>query len=334
MKLATLSDGSRDGRLVVVSRDLKRAAPAHNIAPNLLDAIYRWNAVKPDLCELHARLEDGRADADFAFDETAALSPLPRTFQWLDGSCFKNHLRLMDLATGRPVEPAQNSPYPLMYQGMSDEFFPPRGDVALPREEDDIDFEGEVAVVIDETPMGVTAEEAKAHVKLIMLANDWSCRAFVKREISIGFGWIQAKTSSAFSPVAVTPDELGVKWNGKVCLPLRIQRNGELFGRPNAEQMSFSFYDLIAHAAHTRKLAAGTIIGSGTVSNPNYHEVGSACIAERRSIEMIEQGEPSTGYLRFGDRVRVEMLDNDGRSIFGAIDQRVVRYVRDGAAPA
>jgi fumarylacetoacetate (FAA) hydrolase len=327
MKLATLRNGSRDGRLVVVSRDLARAASAEAIAPSLLEAMYNWSEVEPGLRALHADLEAGRGDA-FPFDEQAALSPLPRSFQWLDGSCYKNHLRLMDLATGRPVEPAQNSPYPLMYQGMSDEFYAPRGDVALPREEDDIDFEGEVAVIIDETPMGVTADQAAQHVKLILLCNDVSCRAFVKREIGIGFGWIHAKASSTFSPVAATPDELGDKWDGRVHLPLCVTWNDKLFGRANAGQMSFSFYDLIAHAAHTRKLAAGTIIGSGTVSNPNYHEVGSSCIAERRSIETIEQGKPVTGYMRFGDRIRMEMLDGEGRSIFGAIDQKIARYAR------
>jgi fumarylacetoacetate (FAA) hydrolase len=327
MKLATLGNGSRDGELVVVSRDLERAASAKAIAPNLLDAMARWNEVEPRLRALHADLEAGRIEA-FVFDEQATLSPLPRSFQWLDGSCYKNHLRLMDMATGRPVEPAQNSTFPLMYQGMSDEFYAPRGDVALPREEDDIDFEGEVAIIIDETPMGVTPEEAKAHVKLILLCNDVSCRAFVKREIGIGFGWIHAKASSTFSPIAVSPDELGDKWNGRVHLPLRVTWNDKLFGQANAGQMSFSFYDLIAHAAHTRKLAAGTIIGSGTVSNPNYHEVGSSCIAERRSIETIEQGKPSTNYMRFGDRIRMEMLDDEGRSIFGAIDQKIVRYAR------
>lgn len=328
MKLATLRNGSRDGALVVVSRDLTRAASAAAIAPSLLDAMFRWSDVEPSLRALHAALEAGDLDQAFAFDESTALSPLPRCFQWLDGSCFKNHLRLMATATGRPVESAQNSPYPLMYQGMSDEFYAPHGDVALPREEDDIDFEGEVAVIIDETPMGVTPEEAKAHVKLILLANDVSCRAFVKREISTGFGWMHAKPSSTFSPVAATPDELGDQWDGRVHLPLRVTWNGELFGRPDAGEMSFSFYDLIAHAAHTRKLVAGTIIGSGTVSNPNYHEVGSACIAERRSIEMIEQGKPVTGYMRFGDRIRMEMLDKAGRSVFGAIDQKIVRYSR------
>lgn len=328
MKLASLPNGTRDGELVVVSRDLSRAASASAIAPNLLNAMERWSEVEPALRALHADLEAGRIAKAFAFDQAKALSPLPRSFQWLDGSCFKNHLRLMDTATGRPIEPAQNSLLPLMYQGMSDDFYRPQGDYALPREEDDIDFEGEVAIVVDETPMGVTPEEAKKYVRLIMLCNDVSCRAFVKREISIGFGWVHAKASTAFSPVAATPDELGEAWNGRVLLPLHVKRDGQLFGKPDASQMSFSFYDLIAHAAHTRKLVAGTIIGSGTVSNAEYKQVGSACIAERRSIETIETGKASTGYLKFGERVGMEMFDAAGRSIFGAIDQRLVRYER------
>ena len=328
MKVASLKNGTRDGALVVVSCDLARAAYAASIAPTLLDAIERWDEAEPRLRDLHAALEAGKLPDAFAFDQELAASPLPRAFQWLDGSCFKNHLRLMDLATGRPVEAAQNSLYPLMYQGMSDGFYAPRADIALPREEDDIDFEGEVAIVVDDTPMGVTPEEAKQHVKLVMIANDVSCRAFVKREISIGFGWIHAKPSSTFSPTAATPDKLGSAWDGRVRLPLHVTWNGVLFGHPDASQMSFSFYDLIAHAAHTRKLAAGTIIGSGTVSNAEYQSVGSACIAERRSIEMIEQGKAVTNYLRFGDRVGVEMFDVEGRSLFGAIDNRIIRYAR------
>ena len=328
MKLATLRNGARDGQLVVVSRDLERAASAAQIAPNLISAMERRREVEPALRALHSELEAGRIADTFRFDPEAALSPLPRTYQWLDGSCFKNHLRLMDTATGRPIEPAQNSTQPLMYQGMSDDFYAPRGDVALPREEDDIDFEGEIAVIVDETPMGVTAAEALAHIRLILIANDVSCRAFVKREISIGFGWVHAKPSSTFSPVAVSPDELGSAWDGKLHLPLHVTLNGKEFGRPDASQMSFSFPDLVAHAAHTRKLAAGTIIGSGTVSNAEYKTVGSACIAERRSIETIETGKASTPYMRFGDRIRMEVFDPQGRSIFGAIDQKIVRYIK------
>ena len=326
MKLATIPNGTRDGELVVVSADLTTAVSAKAIAPNLLAAMENWTAVEPRLRAIAGDLAAGRAAGTFAFDQATALSPLPRSFQWIDGSCFKNHLFLMATATGRDPEIEMNSPFPLMYQGMSDDFYRPQGDIALPREEDNIDFEAEVGIVLDEVPMGTTAAEAARYVRLVLLINDVSCRAFVKREITIGFGWMNAKPSPAFSPVAVTPDELGAAWTGKVELPIRIDWNGQRFGEPNGREMSYTFHDLIEHAARTRKLAAGTIIGSGTVSNADYKRVGSACIAERRSIETIEYGEPRTGFMKFGDRVRIEMFDADGASIFGAIDQKVVRY--------
>lgn len=325
MKLATIPDGTRDGGLVIVSRDLTTAVSAKAIAPNLLTAMENWSDCEAALRALSAALREDRAPGIFDFDQSKALSPLPRSFQWLDGSCFKNHLRLMSMGMGRDPAIEMNSPVPLMYQGMSDDFYPPFGDIALPREEDGIDFEAEVGIILDETPMGTTAAEAAGHVKLIMLLNDVSLRSFVKREFSTGFGWIHSKTRTAFSPAAVTPDGLGAAWDGKLHLPLRVTWNGKRFGEPNAGEMSFSFYDLIAHAAHTRKLAAGTIIGSGTVSNAAFASVGSACIAERRSIEMIEQGAAKTEYMRFGDTVRIEALDAGGASVFGAIDQRVVR---------
>lgn len=327
MKLASLPNGTRDGELYVVSRDMTRAVSAKTIVPNLLTAMENWPAYENKLTALFEALQAGTAAGAIAFDEAKALSPLPRSFQWLDGSCFKNHLRLMALATGRDPKIEMDSPYPLMYQGMSDDFYAPHGDIVLPREEDQIDFEGEVGVILDEVPMGTKAEDALRHVKLLVLINDVSCRAFVKREITVGFGWMQAKPSTAFSPVAVTPDEMGDAWQGgRVHLPLNVSWNGALFGHPNAAEMSFSFAALIAHAAHTRKLAAGTLFGSGTVSNANYAEVGSACIAERRSIENIEQGGAKTGFMKFGDRVRIEMFDAAGHSLFGAIDQKVVRY--------
>jgi fumarylacetoacetate (FAA) hydrolase len=327
MKLATIPNGTRDGELVVVSRDRTRAVSARAIAPNLLTAMENWDACAPKLTALFEALEAGKVEGAFAFDETKALSPLPRSFQWIDGSCFKNHLRLMALATGRDPKIEMDSPYPLMYQGMSDDFYAPHGDIVLPREEDQIDFEGEVGVILDEVPMGTGAADALKHVKLILLINDVSCRAFVKREITVGFGWMHAKPSTAFSPVAVTPDELGPAWaDGRVQLPLRVTWNGKVFGEPNAREMSFSFAELIAHAAHTRKLAAGTLFGSGTVSNTSYAQVGSACIAERRSIENVEEGGATTPFMKFGDRVRLEMFDAHGASIFGAIDQKVVQY--------
>lgn len=328
MKLATILNGTRDGKLVVVSADLSTAVSATDIAPNLLTAMENWTTVEPRLRSLADDLAAGRATDTFAFDQSTVLSPLPRSFQWIDGSCFKNHLFLMATATGRDPDIEMNSTFPLMYQGMSDDFYRPHGDIVLPREEDGIDFEAEIGVVLDEVPMGTTAAEAHKYIRLVVLINDVSCRAFVKREIVTGFGWMNAKPSTAFSPVAVTPDELGDAWTGRLALPIRIDWNGKRFGEPNGREMSYSFHDLIAHAAHTRKLAAGTIIGSGTVSNANYKEVGSACIAERRAIELIEQGEPKTGFMKFGDRVRIEMRDPQGKSIFGAIEQKVVKYER------
>ena len=330
MKLGTIPNGTRDGELVVVSQDLARAVSARQIAPNLLTAMENWKAVEQKLAALAGDLAAGRAKDVFAFEQSQALSPLPRSFQWIDGSCFKNHLRLMALATGRDPKIEMDSPYPLMYQGMSDDFYRPQGEISLPREEDQIDFEGEVGVVLSEVPMGTKAADAHKYIQLIVLINDVSCRAFVKREITVGFGWMHAKPSTAFSPVAVTPDELGDAWkDGKVHLPLNVTWNGKLFGRPNGGEMSFSFPELIAHAAHTRKLAAGTLFGSGTVSNASYREVGSACIAERRSIENIEEGGAKTPFMKFGDTIRLEMLDTSGKSIFGAIDQTVVQYRKE-----
>lgn len=327
MKLATLPDGTRDGALHVVSRDLTRAVSATHIVPNLLTAMEDWDRYEPALLALFVALQSGRADNAFAFDEAWALSPLPRSFQWIDGSCFKNHLRLMALATGRDPEIEMNSPFPLMYQGMSDDFYAPHGDVPLPREDDQIDFEGEVGVILSQVPMGTRQEDASQYIKLVVLLNDVSCRAYVKREITVGFGWMNAKPSTTLSPVAVTPDELGEAWShGRVGLNLEVRRNGALFGHPNGAEMSFSFQKLIEHAAHTRKLAAGTLFGSGTISNGNYREVGSACIAERRSIENIEEGGAKTPFLSFGEQVRMEMRDQNGASIFGAIDQKIVRY--------
>ncbi|MBF2714146.1 fumarylacetoacetate hydrolase [Agrobacterium vitis] len=326
MKLATIPNGTRDGELVVVSADLSRAVSAREIAPNLLTAFEDWSSAEPKLRALAKDLAEDLAKNTFAFDQATALSPLPRSFQWIDGSCFKNHLYLMAKATGRDPEIEMNSPFPLMYQGMSDDFYRPHGDIPLPREEDNIDFEAEVGIVLDEVPMGTTAAEAPQYVRLILLINDVSCRVYVKREITVGFGWMNAKPSTAFSPVAVTPDELGAAWTGKVELPIRVDWNGIRFGEPNGREMSYTFYELIEHAARTRKLAAGTIFGSGTISNADYRNVGSACIAERRSIEMLEHGEHRTGFMKFGDTVRIEMFDKDGISIFGAIEQTVTKY--------
>jgi len=322
MKLATLKDGTRDGRLVVVSRDLARATDATDVAPRLLDAIERWDAVESPLRERFEALESGSVPGE-AFDPCAAHAPLPRAPQWIDGSVFENHGRLMAQAL-HPGKENSYEEFPLVYQGASDDFIGPCDDVVVAEESEGIDFEGEVAVIVDEVPMRTRADDAESHIKLLLLCNDVSLRGYVPRELATGFGFFNAKPSSAFSPVAVTPDELGDAWRGgRFELPLHIRWNGEWFGHPNAREMTFTFHQLIEHVTRSRRLRPGTIIGSGTVSNED-RSAGSACIAERRAIELIEQGAPQTEFMRFGDRVRVEMLDANGASVFGAIDQRIV----------
>lgn len=323
MKLATLNNGSRDGRLLIVSRDLSCAVDAGHIAQNMLLAIENWWRVEPELQALYDQLNQGRAGASFAFVPAELMAPLPRTYQWLDGSAFLNHGKLMQKAFNlEPIEGVETTP--LMYQGAGDDFLGSREDIPLPSESLGIDFEGEFGVVVDAVPMGCKAVDAAAHIKLIVQINDVSLRAVAPREMKTGFGFLQAKSSSSFAAVAITPDELGDAWrNERVHLPLHVKWNGEWFGNPNGSEMNFSFAELIAHAAFTRRLSAGTVIGSGTVSNAE-RSAGSACISERRAIEMIEQGAPQTGFMRFGDRVQMDVLDDDGQSLFGGIDQRVV----------
>lgn len=324
MKLATLRDGTPDGRLVVVSRDLRRAVDATKIAKSLLSALESWDKTEPRLRELAELLDRGSGVSTFGFPAVGVAPPLPRTWQWLDASAFHSHGDLMERAFKHaPIEGKLTRP--LMYQGGSDDFLGPGEDVPMPSEADGIDFEAEIAVVLDRVPMGARAADALSHVKLIMLANDASLRSLAIVEMKTGFGWVHAKPATSFSPVAVTPDELGAAWkNGRVCLPVQVAWNGQEFGHPDGGAMGFGFHELIAHAAYSRNLSAGTIIGSGTVSNADYRSVGSACIAERRAIEIADQGKPVTDYMRFGDRIRIEMLDANGQSIFGAIDQRVV----------
>ena len=317
MKLATVSGAGRDGALIAVSSDRARAASAAGIARTLQDALDRWPETEAPLRRLAETLERGGADA-VRFEVAKALAPLPRAWQWLDGSAFPSHGELMQTAFKLP--PHQNE-RPLMYQGMSHKFLSPTEDVPLPSESDGIDFEGEFGVIVDETPMGVSPAEALGHIKLIVQVNDWSLRTLAPIEMKTGFGWIHAKPACSMAPLAVTPDELGGAWrDGRVCLPLRVWWNGALFGEPNGSAMAYGFHELVAHAAATRDLCAGTIVGSGTVSNPDYRKVGSTCIAERRGIEMIDTGEPQTAFMRFGDRVRMEAQ----AGLFGAIDQRVV----------
>jgi len=325
MKFATLKDGSLDGQLIVVSRDLQRAMAVPRIAPSLIDAMQRWAAVQGPLQDVYDTLNaDPQAAGSFAFDPAACAAPLPRAPQWLDGSAFLNHSNLMDQAFNKPPPPLVDT-VPMMYQGASDDLLGPCDDVPLPSEADGIDFEGEFGVVTGPVPMGVTPEAALGCVRLLLQINDWSLRALGPHEMKTGFGFLQAKPSTAFAPVAVTPDELGMAWrDGRVQLRLQVQWNGQRFGEPHGGEMSFHFGQLIAHAARTRRLTAGCIIGSGTVSNA-ARSAGSACIAERRVIEKIDLGESRTGFMRFGDRVRMQALFDDGRpGPFGVIDQRVV----------
>ena len=317
MKLAS----SRNGELLVVSRDLRRAVNATGIASTLLEAVEHWQSVELPLSSLSDALNRGPVRSEFELDVHTLCAPLPRTWQWLDASAFHNHGDLMARAVGHaPIEGARLRP--LMYQGGSDDFRGPCEQMCFPSEADGIDFEAEVAVVVDRVPMGTCASDALAHVKLLMLVNDASLRSLAITEMKTGFGWIHAKPATSFGPVAVTPDELGPAWHeGRLHLPVHVAWNGRPFGRPNAGAMDFGFHELIAHAAYSRNLSAGTIIGSGTVSNADYQVVGSACIAERRAIEMAEQGRAVTQYLRFGDTVRIEVLDASGHSVFGAIDQ-------------
>jgi fumarylacetoacetate (FAA) hydrolase len=329
MKLATLREGGRDGTLVVVSRDLAVAVRVPEVAATLQAALDHWPRAEPTLREVYERLNERKVERTFTFDATRAASPLPRAYQWADGSAYLHHAELVRKARKAEM-PESLYRDPLMYQGGSDSFIGPSDDILAADEAWGIDFEAEVAVVTDDVPMGIDAAAATAHIKLVMLANDVSLRNLIPGELAKGFGFFQSKPATAFSPVAATPDELGAAWDGrKLHLPLLCHVNGKEFGRPNAGvDMNFDFPMLIAHAARTRMLAAGTIIGSGTVSNRNPNEVGSCCIAERRMIETIEKGAAETPFLRFGDRVRIEMLDAAGASVFGAIDQKVARYRR------
>jgi fumarylacetoacetate (FAA) hydrolase len=325
VKFATLDDGSRDGRLVLVSADLKRCMLATDIVHTLQEALDDWDRKVSRLQQAWTAL-DTHADMGEPFEEARALSPLPRAYQWADGSAYLYHVELVRKARGAEM-PESFLTDPLMYQGGSDAFLAPHGPIALADEAWGIDFEGEVAVITDDVPMGVSAEAALGHIRLVMLANDVSLRNLIPAELGKGFGFFQAKPSSAFSPVAVTPDMLGDAWaGGKLHLPLRMTYNGEWFGHPNAgADMNFSFGELIAHAARTRPLGAGCIVGSGTVSNRDPVS-GSCCLAEKRMIEIIEDGTPKTPFMKFGDRIRIEMFDNEEKSIFGSIDQEVVRY--------
>ena len=336
MKLATLKAGGRDGTLVVVSRDLVTCQAVPDIARTLQAALDDWDRAAPRLREVYEQLNAGTAPEADSFIEAECASPLPRAFQWADGSAYINHVELVRKARGAEVPPSFYVD-PLMYQGGSDRFVGPWDPIAVLSEDWGVDLEAEVAVVTGDVEMGASLDQAAAAIRLVMLVNDVSLRNLIPKELEKGFGFFQSKPASAFSPVAVTPDELGAAWaDSKLHLPLLVTLNGEPFGRPDAgEDMTFSFAQLVAHAAKTRELAAGSIIGSGTVSNKqgSLHGssianggVGYCCLAELRMYETIEQGAPQTPFLRFGDTVRIEMLDAAGASIFGAIDQEVAHY--------
>ena len=323
MKLASYRDGSRDGQLIVVSRDLRTAHFATEIAPTLQRALDDWNFIAPQLQDLYDALNAGRATRPFEFSAGQCAAPLPRAFQWADGSAYVNHVELVRKARNAEM-PETFWTDPLMYQGGSDDFLGPADDIVCGAEAFGIDFEGEVAVITGDVAMGATPAEAADAIRLIMLANDVSLRNLIPNELAKGFGFFQSKPATAFSPVAITPDELGAAWrDGMVHLPLTVTWNGKVVGRPHAgTDMVFSFPRLIAHICKTRNCRAGSIVGSGTISNKDA-SVGYACIAEKRCLEVIADGSATTEFMKFGDTIRIEMFDEAGASLFGAIDQVV-----------
>lgn len=335
MKLASLKTAKRDGQLIVVSQDLKYAVKVEHIALTLQQALDNWDTNAPLLEQVYRSLCAGKQDKCFEFNAQLCSSPLPRAFQWADGSAYVNHVELVRKARGAEI-PESFWTDPLMYQGGSDDFIGPYDDIVFANDNWGIDFEAEIAVITDDVPMGTEASSAASHIRLLMLVNDVSLRGLIPGELAKGFGFFQSKPSSAFSPIAVTPDELGDNWqDSKVHLPLLSYYNAALFGKPSAGQdMTFNFAQLVAHAAKTRNLGSGTIIGSGTVSNKQGTGHGSAiaeggvgysCIAELRMIETIREGKPSTAFMSFGDTIKIEMLDKDNQSIFGAIEQKVCK---------
>lgn len=337
MKLATYKDGSRDGQLVVVSRDLSTAHYATGIAQTLQQVLDDWNFLAPQLQDLSVTLNHGKARHAFAFDPAMCMAPLPRAYQWADGSAYLNHVELVRAARQSEV-PQSFYTDPLMYQGGSDDFIGPCDPVVVASEDFGIDFEAEIAVVTGDVPMGSTPEQALEGVRLLMLANDVSLRNLIPAELAKGFGFFQSKPATAFSPVAVTPDELGDAWQGgRVHLTLQSTWNGRKVGMCDAgPEMTFHFGQLIAHICKTRNVRAGSIVGSGTVSNQAVEvngrkewPKGYSCIAEKRAIETILDGKPSTGFMKYGDTIRIEMKGRDGQSVFGAIDQEIAPLATD-----
>jgi len=326
MKLGTLKDGTRDGSLIVVNKRLSRAVRATDLVRDLRSAVEDWDSHRAALAERAEEIEGGRADGAFDLDPTQLAAPMPRAFQFLDGSAYLAHVERVRRARGAEMPPSFLDD-PLMYQAVSDGFLPPCAEVLVADEAYGIDFEAEVVCVTDDVPMGVSEADAHAHIVLVGLINDVSLRNLIPAELAKGFGFLNSKPRSALSPVFVTPDELGDAWReSKLHLPLISTLNGERFGAPEAgEDMQFSLARLIAHAARTRPLAAGTIVGTGTIANQDEGR-GASCLAERRMLEIIADGEPTTPFMSFGDSIRIEMFDRDGASIFGAIDQRIARY--------
>lgn len=323
MKLASLKNGSRDGRLVVVSRDLKRAVDAAGIAPTLQFALDHWLGVEPGLLALAAALDAGRAAGAFDFDPVQALAPLPRAHQFVDASAFLNHGEIMERAFDLKVERPEG--VPILVQRQADDFRGPCDDYAFPSEADNADCEGEFGVIVGDIAMGSAPAVCERAIRLMLLFDDVSMRRFVQPEMQMGFGFINAKPATVFAPVVVTPDELGDAWrDGRIHLDLRVMRNGTLVGHPNGGEMDWSFGELLAHLAYNRNLRAGTVLGSGTVSSRHADEVGSACLSEVRALEAIAKGQPTTPWLRFGECLRFEAFDAQGRSVFGAIDHRFV----------
>ena len=336
MKLATYKDGSRDGQLVVVSRDLTTAHYATGIANSLQQALDDWNFISPQLQDLYDTLNHGKARHAFPFDPALCMAPLPRAYQWADGSAYLNHVELVRAARGAEL-PESYFTDPLMYQGGSDDFLGAHDAIRVASEDFGIDFEAELAVITGDVPMAATPEQGLDAIRLLMLVNDVSLRHLIPDELAKGFGFFHGKPSTAFGPVAVTPDELGEAWiEGRVHLTMQVDWNGRKVGRCDAgPDMRFHFGQLIAHAARTRRLRAGSIIGSGTVSNPGVEKDGRrewpkgyGCIAEKRAMETIQDGAPKTDYMRFGDTVRIEMKGKDGESVFGAIEQNVSQFGR------
>lgn len=322
MKLVTLADGTADGRLHIVSRDGTRAIPAEH-SDTLQNALENWSEHASNWQAQSDALNAGTLDDAIALDPASALSPLPRAWQWLDGSAFETHAFLIQQAWGLPVEGLNDRP--LMYQGISDKFLQPSAPAPFPSDQDGIDFEGEYGVILDAVPMGTKAKDAAKFIRLVVMINDWSLRAIGPIEMATGFGWLHCKPACAVAPFAVTPEELGDAWRDcRVCLPLQVTYNGEKFGRTNGDEMKFGFDELIAHAAYSRDLPAGTIIGSGTVSNKDYETIGSSCIAERRAIETIKSGAAQTAFMKDGDTVMMRTQTADGANLFGDIAQTVV----------